>query len=161
MDTGRPYPQQKYDLHRVQVGADGSITLQWRHYKNACKGGWVGDGQVVKTTPSITGQLFQDIFKLWVDWGRGLWLGYAELDDPSQVTNTFVDMGGDSFQSSENPSGTNMSMWMRSTLQGLFVTSEHFNDEELRNLQAFTVQAARYGLPVYGLPKYDRLRYGG
>ena len=123
------------------VGA-GSYTLVWRHYKNACRGGHVGDGQVVKTTPDVTGDLWQSLFHEWVTWGRQMWLASANVDE-YDVPYTFVDMGGDPFDSAEN-GGLNMSMWMRGTIIQVCTESEHFTPAELGHLQGYTVQVARF-----------------
>ena len=126
-----------------QILRDGTYNLLWRHFKNADKGGWVGPAQLVKTTPEVTGQTWQDIFDLWVTWGRHKWLQMADVD-ARNVSHTFVDMGGDPFQSSDNEHGTNMSMWMRPTLLQVVKESEHFTDVEIQSLSLFTVQAARF-----------------
>ena len=119
-----------------------SYTLVWRHYKNACRGGYVGDGQVVRTTPDVTGDLWQRLFHEWVTWGRAMWLASQDIDE-DDVSYTFVDMGGDPFDSAEHV-GLNMSMWMRGTIQQVCRESEHFTAEELRHLQGYTVQVARF-----------------
>ena len=71
-----------------------------------------------------------------------MWLATCDLDD-HDVPYTFVDMGGDPFDSAEN-GGLNMSMWMRRTIIQVCEESEHFTDEELLHLQGYTVQVARF-----------------
>lgn len=127
----------------VQDLGNGSYNLHWRHFKNADKGGWVGPAQLVTTTPEVTGQTWQDIFDLWVTWGRDQWLQLANVDG-HQISHTFLDMGGEPFQSSDYEIGTNMSMWMRPTLLQVVAESEHFTDFEIQRLSLFTVQAARF-----------------
>lgn len=71
-----------------------------------------------------------------------MWLASNDVDE-HDVPYTFVDMGGDPFDSAEND-GLNMSMWMREAIIQVCKESEHFTAEEISHLQGYTVQVARF-----------------
>ena len=102
-----------------------------------------GDNQIVKTTPAVTGQLWQDLFSLWVSWGRIEWLHLGGMSS-HDVSHTFIDLSGEPFHSSEYITGKNMSAWLKPTFMDVCKDSDHFTAGELTMLTGFTVQVSRF-----------------
>lgn len=128
-----------------EVDEDGYYTLTWRHFKNAGRGLYVGEGQVVKTTPPITGELWQRLFRHWATWSRGYWIDVTPGVEEG-VAHTFLDARGEPFLSTdqEGQDGTNLSSWIQPTLKRILADSGMMTAQQLAIFDHFTLQVSRF-----------------
>lgn len=123
--------------------ANGQYTLVWRHYKNADRGGYVGDSQIVRSTPKVTSDMWQRLFHHWVTWARREWLELS-MKEESEVPYTFTDARGEPFRSPEHETGTNLSIWIRPTLIQIMAEAGTLDERQMASMGHFTLQVPRF-----------------
>ena len=117
--------------------------LVWRHYKNKDKGGYVGSAAIRIHTSRMLGENWQNLFRLWVTWGREEWCNLCGVDK-DEVAYTYLDTTGKPWRSPETSNSySDLSTWLRDELHVICSASQVFNEAELDSLRNFSLQDAR------------------
>lgn len=121
-------PGNTHEVVRDDEAGNDTYSLVWRHFKNGDKGGYVGAAAIVTHKKNVTGEAWQQLFGMWVEWARDLWFERVAYAPPTSTPYTYVDRLGHPWKSPESPDGRDLSRWLQKQLHSICMVSELFDE---------------------------------